>query len=166
MSTLATIGYEGATIADFVATLRSDGVEMLIDVRDVPVSRKPGFSKTALARRLDEAGIRYVHLRDLGNPKPGRLAGKQGDMQTFARIFRDHMAGDAAQRALDTALDIAGRASACLLCFERDPLRCHRTMVAEEMARRRGIEIRHLAVRHGLAETAERGAAAPGDGVH
>ena len=153
---IATIGYEGSTVEQVIETLRSADVQVLIDVRDVPVSRKPGFSKKALAQLLGRSGVEYVHLRALGNPKPGRIAGKHGDMQTFERIFRDHLNGEPAQQALETALDIASRTRACLLCFERDHSRCHRAMVAEEMARRRAIRIQHLLVCRTGAEVAVR----------
>ena len=153
---IATIGYEGSTVEQVIETLKSADVQVLIDVRDVPVSRKPGFSKTALARLLGQGGVDYVHLRALGNPKPGRVAGKHGDMQAFERIFRDHLNGEPAQQALETALDIASRTRACLLCFERDHTRCHRAMVAEEMARRRGIRIHHLLAHRRGADAADR----------
>lgn len=152
MSTLLTIGYEGSTIEDFVATLKLANVQVLIDIRDVPVSRKRGFSKKALAETLLDAGVRYIHLRDLGDPKPGREAAKRGDMQTFQRIFRAHLESDDAQIALQQALDMTSGARACLLCFERDHCGCHRKIVAEEMANRESIQIRHIGVRHGLAK--------------
>lgn len=157
MSTVLTIGYEGATIEDFVATLKIADVQVLIDIRDVPVSRKRGFSKKALTAILESAGLEYVHLRDLGDPKPGREAAKRGDMKAFQRIFRAHMEGMDAQEALAQALDITARARACLLCFERDHSSCHRAIVAEEMASREAIHVRHIGVRHGLAEETDYG---------
>lgn len=154
MGTILTIGYEGSTIEDFVATLKLAGVQVLIDIRDVPVSRKRGFSKKALSATLEGAGVGYVHLRDLGDPKPGRDAARRGDMQTFERIFRAHLEGTAAQEALEQAVEITSGVRACLLCFERDHSGCHRAIVAEEMADREAFQIRHLGVRHGLAEEA------------
>lgn len=139
---LLTIGYEGTTIEDFVPALKLAGVQVLIDIRDVPVSRKRGFSKTALARSMEEAGIEYVHLRDLGDPKPGREAARRGDMQTFERVFRSHMETDRARAALRHAIRIASDSRACLLCFERDHCGCHRTIVAEKMA----MKVRHLEI--------------------
>ena len=152
MSTILTIGYEGSTIEDFVATLKLADVQVLIDIRDVPVSRKRGFSKKALAATLGNAGVEYVHLRDLGDPKPGREAARRGNMEAFERIFRAHLEGREAQEALEEALDISSEVCACLLCYERDHAGCHRTIVAEEMANRNAIPIRHLGVRHGLGE--------------
>ena len=105
MRSLFTIGYEGASIADFVATLRAVNVDVLIDVRDVPISRKPGFSKRVLAQRLGDVGIEYVHLRDLGDPKPGRDAARRGDFKEFERIFREHLEREKSQIALSEAVD-------------------------------------------------------------
>lgn len=157
MRTVLTIGYEGASIEDLVATLKLSDVQVLVDIRDVPVSRKRGFSKRALAETLEGAGLEYLHLRALGDPKPGREAARRGDMKTFERIFRDHLRGAEAQGALVQALDITTRARACLLCFERDHSRCHRIIVAEEMASREAIQVRHIGVRHGIAEKTDHG---------
>lgn len=73
-----TIGYEGATVAEFIAALTGAGVERLIDVRALPLSRRPGFSKTALKAALHEAGIECVYLRALGTPADGRDAARAG----------------------------------------------------------------------------------------
>lgn len=154
MKTILTIGYEGSIIEDFVATLKSADVQVLIDIREVPVSRKRGFSKKALSATLEGAGVDYVHLRDLGDPKPGRDAAKRGDMQTFERIFRAHLKGRAAQEALEQAVELTSGGRACLLCFECDHFGCHRAIVAAEMADREAFQIRHLGVRRGLAEEA------------
>lgn len=153
MGIIFTIGYEGSIIEDFVATLKLTDVHVLIDIREVPVSRKRGFSKKALSTTLERAGITYVHLRDLGDPKPGRDAARRGDRQTFERIFRAHLKGRAAREALNQALEITSPGvRACLLCFERDHSGCHRAIVAAEMANREAFQISHLGVRHGLAE--------------
>lgn len=151
MSTLLTIGYEGALIDDFVATLKLANVDVLIDIRDVPVSRKRGFSKKSLARALESAGLDYIHLRDLGDPKPGRDAARRGDIEAFERIFRAHLARDVSQEALTKAVEIATRVRASLLCFERNHAHCHRSIVAEAMGDREPFEVRHLGVRHGIA---------------
>ena len=111
----------------------------LIDIRDVPVSRKRGFSKKALSATLEGAGVGYVHLRDLGDPKPGRDAARRGDMQTFERIFRAHLEGREAQEALEQAVEITSGVRACLLCFERDHSGCHRAIVAAENGGSRSI---------------------------
>lgn len=155
MSTILTIGYEKSSIEDFVATLRLSEVDVLVDIRDVPASRKRGFSKRALSDAVTNVGLHYIHFRELGDPKPGRDAAKRGDVEVFERIFRSHLMGEAAQAALEEVLDIASRARVCLLCFERDHSCCHRAIVAEELASREDFGIRHLGVRHGLARELE-----------
>ena len=146
MPKLATIGYEGTTIGAVLAALRDADVGLLIDVRAVPQSRKPGFSKRQLAAALDEAGISYVHLQGLGTPKPGRDAVRAGHPERMEVIFRDHMTSDRAQADLAQAKQLARERSACLLCFERDHNTCHRRLVAEMMVAETRQPVVHLAV--------------------
>lgn len=152
MGALLTIGYEGASIGDFIASLMAANVKVVIDVREVPVSRKRGFSKNSLSKALTSVGIEYVHLRELGDPKPGREAARSGDIVAFRRIFRAHMARIESQEALAQAAQIARRAKACLLCFEREHALCHRTIVADAIVKRESMKIRHIGVREGLAK--------------
>ena len=143
---LLTIGYEGCTIDGVLDTLRAAGVGLLIDVRAVPASRKPGFSKRQLAAGLDAAGIRYVHLQGLGTPKPGRDAARAGRPDRMEVIFREHMTSDRAQAELAEAKVLARGNRACLLCFERDHNQCHRRLVAEMITEETGQPVIHLAV--------------------
>ncbi len=147
MSDLLTIGYEGCTIDDVLAELRAARVGLLIDVRAVPQSRKPGFSKRQLAAGLDEQGIAYVHLQGLGTPKPGRDAVRAGHPERMEPIFREHMTSDRAQADLANARQLARGARACLLCFEQDPMTCHRRFVAEMVSAETGQAIVHLHAR-------------------
>jgi uncharacterized protein (DUF488 family) len=140
-----TIGYEGATLADVLAALERARVEVLIDVRAVPRSRKPGFSGRMLAASAEADGIGYRHLQRLGTPKPGRDAARAGDAAGMAAIFNAHMTGDEPQAALAEAIGLAQERRCCLLCFERDPHFCHRTIVAGMIASRTGQGIVHLA---------------------
>jgi uncharacterized protein (DUF488 family) len=126
--------------------LRGAQVELLIDVRAVPQSRKPGFSKRQLAASLDEAGMRYVHLQGLGTPKPGRDAVRAGHPERMEVIFRAHMESDKAQVELAQATALAKEQRCCLLCFERDHTTCHRRLVAEMIQADTGQPITHLAV--------------------
>jgi len=146
MPELATIGYEGTTIDTVLTTLREAGVGLLIDVRAVPQSRKPGFSKRQLAAALDESGIAYVHLQALGTPKPGRDAVRAGHPETMEVIFRDHMTSDRAQAELAQAKQLARERPACLLCFERDHNTCHRRLVAEMIVAETRQSVVHLTV--------------------
>jgi uncharacterized protein (DUF488 family) len=143
---LLTIGYEGCTIADVLTELRAADVSLLIDVRAVPQSRKPGFSKRQLAAGLDEQGIGYVHLQALGTPKPGRDAVRAGHPERMEPIFREHMTSDRSQVELAQAKQLTIGTRACLLCFERDHMTCHRRFVAEMIAAETGQQITHLHV--------------------
>lgn len=144
MRELFTIGYEGCTIADLLGALKEARVGLLIDIRAVPRSRKPGFSKRQLAAALDEQGIRYVHLQALGTPKPGRDAVRAGHPERMETIFRAHMKGDQPQAELADAGGLAGGSRACLLCFEQDPMQCHRRIVADMIAADTGQRVMHL----------------------
>lgn len=139
MSVVYNIGYEGTDIQRFVDTLRTVGIECLVDVRAVPHSRKKGFSKKSLAVALESAGIRYVHLVDLGDPKEGRDAARAGDYAGFRRVYDEHLRGEAAQLALEELTQLALTEVCCMLCFERDPKTCHRSIVAERLVTK-GIE--------------------------
>jgi uncharacterized protein (DUF488 family) len=122
-----TIGYEGATQNDLIETLRTAGVEQVIDVRAVPLSRKPGFSKNVLAAGLKEAGIFYVHLKALGTPPDGREAARRGRLDVMERIYADQLATPEAALQAEQLRSLAKEKTSVLLCFERDPSRCHRT---------------------------------------
>jgi len=163
---LYTIGYEGAHIGDFIATLKVAGVESIVDIREVPVSRKPGFSKKALASRAEEAGFAYIHLRGLGDLKEGRDAARMGHYDKFRAIFHEHLRSDQAREELAVAIRVAIDSASCLLCFERDPKHYHRTIVAAEILKRSSLELRHLGVREGLAESKQEEFDRHGIGVH
>lgn len=141
---LLTIGYEGCTIQDVLGALVAAEVELLIDVRAMPRSRKPGFSKRQLAAGLDERGIPYIHLQGLGTPKAGRDAVRAGHPEIMETIFREHMTSDRAQADLARARSLAQEKRVCLLCFEQDPACCHRSIVAAMMAQANGQQIRNL----------------------
>ena len=126
-----TIGYEGTTMAEFLAALKSAGVERVIDVRALPLSRRPGFSKSSLAASLLEAGIGYVHLKALGTPKRGRDAAKKGDRVTLEEVYAGQLELPEAQAQAAQMLDLAGEKPSALLCFERDPCVCHRTLLLD-----------------------------------
>ena len=146
MSELATIGYEGADPGDFIATLRAAGITLVIDVRELPISRRKGFAKSALSASLKEAGIGYLHLKGLGTPKAGREAARSGDRETFARIFAGHMASAEAVADLARAAALVEAERVCLLCLEREPALCHRSIVAAAIAADSAVTIVHLVV--------------------
>jgi uncharacterized protein (DUF488 family) len=143
---LYTIGYEGSSIDDFIDTLIDVGIDHVIDVRDVPVSRKPGFSKSTLSERLSSSGISYTHLRALGDPPEGRAAMREGNRAKFVQIFSEQLNTVEAKAALEQALQIVKEQCAVLLCFERAPADCHRTIVGKELEQF-GVAIKNIGVR-------------------
>lgn len=140
MSTFYTIGYEGTDIERFVATLKLVGIEALADVRAVALSRKKGFSKAALRSRLEAEGIRYFHFVELGDPKPGRDAARAGQFAEFKRIYTSHLIQPQPQAAVGELSSLIGQATTCLLCFERDPKICHRSIVATQL-KKHGMDV-------------------------
>ena len=135
MHTVATIGYEGATVQGFLAALREARIEMLIDVRAVAMSRRPGFAKSRLAANLEDAGFEYLHLRGLGTPADGRAAARAGRYERMHEIFREHLATPVAQADLATLVGIVKSGKrVCLMCFETDPRHCHRSLVVAALA--------------------------------
>jgi uncharacterized protein (DUF488 family) len=128
-------GYEGVDLDAFVTRLGEQRIDVLVDVRLTPISRKRGFSKTALSDAVISAGVDYVHLRGLGNPKTNR-AGFGGNLQELAEA-RDRYAAlltdDAAEAALDELVELAKRQRVAVMCFEADEQRCHRDVVLHQV---------------------------------
>jgi uncharacterized protein (DUF488 family) len=143
-SPLFTIGYEGATPERLIGRLKEAGVTTLVDVRELPNSRRPGFSKRALSEALQRAGIGYHHVRALGTPPEGRAAARAGRSAEMRRIFGARLAGTEGQAAVAELAAQAREGRICLLCLEADPARCHRTLVAEAVASQGGVAIVHL----------------------
>ena len=140
--TLYTIGYEGLALEGFLGLLTAHGVEHLLDIRDVPLSRKSGFSKTALAAAVEFAGIRYSHVKALGCPKSIRDRHRaDGDWAQYVRSFETYLATQGA--AIETLRATAARSRTCLLCYEADATRCHRSFVAEAVTSSAGT-ISHI----------------------
>lgn len=135
---LCSIGYEKARLGDLVATLAAAGAAVLLDVRDRPISRRPGFSKRQLAAAIEAAGMRYVHLAALGTPPEGRLAARKREWARFWGIVDEKLARPEAELDLVRAADIARGAPSCLICYEADWRACHRSRIADILARRHG----------------------------
>ena len=129
-----TIGYEGATVGEFLAALKVAGVERVIDVRALPLSRRPGFSKTPLSGVLEEAGIEYVHLKALGTPGEGRAAARGGRHEDLKRIYAGQLELPEAMVQSAQMLDLAAEKPSALLCMEREPAHCHRTLLLSAVA--------------------------------
>jgi len=124
-----TIGYEAATVDEVLDALRAAGVEQVADIRAVAASRRPGFAKTALAANLASANIRYRHFRALGTPKEGRDAAKKGDRTTLERVYAGQLELPQAQAEAEMVKAMAAERPTALLCFERDPSMCHRSLL-------------------------------------
>jgi uncharacterized protein (DUF488 family) len=145
MAPLLTIGYEQTPAKAVLDELARAKVGLLVDVRAVAASRRPGFSKRQLAAGLDERGIRYLHLRGLGTPKEGRLAARRGDVAKLFDVYQSHLATPQARAELDELAALAcSEPRLCLLCYERDPRHCHRQWVAEIIHERTGVAVEHL----------------------
>ena len=152
MPPLLTIGYEHATASAVLHELAQAAVGLVVDVRAVAASRRPGFSKRQLAAALDERGIGYLHLRGLGTPKEGRLAARAGQIETLFRIYDAHLATAQAREELDELTELVGSGRrVCLLCYERDPDHCHRQRIAALLHERIGVAIEHLFAAPSLA---------------
>ena len=145
MFAVATIGYEGATISTFQDALRTAGIDLLVDVRALASSRRPGFAKTRLAANAKEAGAEYLHLRALGTPSDGRAAARAGRHDEMRRIFRQQLATPGAKDELALVADLVRQGRRiCLLCFEARPEHCHRSLVADALSALVPVTIVHL----------------------
>jgi uncharacterized protein (DUF488 family) len=145
MTTVFTIGYENhATPDSLIETLRDAGVRRLVDVRELPLSRKRGFSKTSLAAALEDADIEYQHVRALGNPKPYRDLYKAGRVAEGERRYRKHL-HNGSYRSLIELGETLDDGATCLLCFEAAHEACHRRVIIEALEERLGdVEVVHL----------------------
>jgi uncharacterized protein (DUF488 family) len=135
MPTAESVGYEGRSIEEFIADLRGRKIDVLVDLRLNAVSRRPGFSKSALGRALDGAGIEYVHLRALGNPKENRPAFAGKNVDRGRARYRNLLSEPGPAEALEQLRDLAACKHVALMCFERDEQRCHRLVVVDELTR-------------------------------
>lgn len=138
-----TVGYEGSGLADFLRVVAQAGVRRVVDVREMPLSRKRGFSKTPLALALETAGIGYLHMRSLGCPKPirDRYRAVQ-DWGAYTASFMEYLGTQAT--AIDELARLCAEQPSAVLCYEADPGRCHRTYVARAAAAVVGGEVLHI----------------------
>jgi uncharacterized protein (DUF488 family) len=142
---LFTIGYEQTPAKSVLDELEQAGVKLLVDVRAVASSRRPGFSKSQLAAGLDERGIAYVHLRGLGTPKEGRLAARAGQYDTLKKIYAKHLKTPQAKEELEELSALVKKSGpVCILCYERDHRHCHRRWIAEIIEQRDEVRVDNL----------------------
>jgi len=143
---LFTIGYEQTPAKAVLDELEQAGVKLLVDVRAIASSRRPGFSKNQLAAGLDARGISYLHLRGLGTPKDGRVAARSGQFDTLHKIYAKHLKTPQAKEELDELSALVRKSGpVCILCYERDHLHCHRRWIAEIIEARDGARVENLA---------------------
>lgn len=164
MRNIFTIGYEGATLSDFLATLDLAGVDTLLDVREIPTSRRRGFSKSALSAALLDAGFGYRHERRLGSPTKIRHRLRQD--KNYTKFFRDFRCYLNTQTDLLDELIRSMAGNVALMCYERDPNTCHRHIVAGVMESLTGKPARHLGVKHNVSREGPRAASSHlGEGI-
>jgi uncharacterized protein (DUF488 family) len=143
---LYTIGYEQTPARAVLDELEQAGIKLLVDVRAVAASRRPGFSKNQLKAGLDERGISYLHLRGLGTPKDGRIAARSGQFDALHKIYTKHLKTPQAREELDELSALVQKSGpVCILCYERDHLHCHRRWIAEIIEERDGVKVENLA---------------------
>jgi len=141
--TVFTIGYEGLNIDAFMSLLAEHGVDTVVDIRELPLSRKPGFSKKALSSVLNLSGLEYVHMVDLGCPRPVRDRYREdGNWKRYTDGFLKHLKTQEA--AIAELSELAGSSSCALLCYEADFNLCHRSMVANAVRDRCGADVEHI----------------------
>lgn len=156
--TLFTFGYEGLSIGQFLSRLEEVGVKAVFDVRQLPLSRKRGFSKSALSQELHESGIVYAHLPAFGCPKPIRDRYKiDGNWPQYAKSFNSYLAGQA--EPIAELAQLASKTTACLICFEADFNHCHRSLVARAVAHAGGPSAVHLTIKTEIPELRRHAAA-------
>lgn len=142
--TVFTIGYEGLDIDTFMSMLRKQDIETVVDVRELPLSRKRGFSKRALSEVLSDAGLGYVHMAALGCPKPVRNRYREdGDWKRYTHGFVSHLKTQ--QDAIVELAQLATSTQCALLCYEADHNFCHRSMVATAVQEHSGAKVHHIA---------------------
>jgi uncharacterized protein (DUF488 family) len=142
---LFTIGYEQTPAKAVLDELERTGVKLLVDVRAVAASRRPGFSKNQLAAGLQERGISYLHLRGLGTPKDGRDAARGGKFDVLHKIYAKHLKTPQAKEELDELSALVRKSGpVCILCYERDHLHCHRRWIAEIIEARDKVKVENL----------------------
>lgn len=132
------VGYEGCDLDSFIRRLRGEGVTLLIDVRLTPISRKRGFSKTALSQALADSAIAYQHMRELGNPKWNRagFAGDPGELGAARATYARLLDQDQARECVERIADATRRGKVAVMCFEADECRCHRDLVLRAVRER------------------------------
>jgi uncharacterized protein (DUF488 family) len=148
---LFTLGYEGLDADQFIGILLDAGVKTVVDVRELPLSRKKGFSKSAFSAALIEKGIAYLHAPALGCPKEIRMQyHADSDWSGYSKAFLAYLAGQTA--TVVELAELSASTNACLVCFEADFTRCHRTYVARAARKMGAPDVVHLTARTAIPD--------------
>lgn len=142
---LFTMGYEGREIDEFVERLKQYDISCLIDVREMPLSRKKGFSKSALGERLQQEHIEYIHIKALGCPSPIRNKVKaDGDYDWFFKAYSEYLSDN--MEVVAGLREYISNGNVCLMCYERSHEECHRSVVANKIKEYygKGVQVRHI----------------------
>lgn len=138
---VGSVGYERHKDHNaFARHLRAAGVERLVDVRELPISRRRGYAKTALAQAMSDVGVEYVHIKALGNPKPYRDLYKSGHVEEGRRSYEQFLLTER-QEALHELVPLLREKRSALMCVEHDPAVCHRTVIVEALRRKLGLRL-------------------------
>lgn len=143
--TVYTTGYEGRDITEFLEHLDTFNIQRVVDVREIPLSRKKGFSKNILQQRLAEHNIDYIHIKSLGSPSYLRKKVYQDkNFESFFEEYEKHL--ESCRDSLEELYKVVNEKLSCLLCFEREYTNCHRSVVANKVSRINGttLEIKHI----------------------
>lgn len=128
-----TTGYEKRDIFGFVENLQRHNIKTLIDVRELPISRKTGFSKSKLTEYLHNSNIKYIHIRELGSPKALRTQlYEDSNYEVFFKGYRKYLKSKI-DIVEDLYHELITNELCCIMCYERNPSQCHRTVVAEKI---------------------------------
>jgi len=142
---LYTIGYESKSVDDLISQLKSHNIATLVDVREIPISRKRGFSKTVFSEYLNKSGIEYIHLKKLGSPKIIRKELKQN--KDYISFFKKYIEYIQLQKdILNDLYKIILNKNCCIMCYEDSPSKCHRKIICDEIENidGNGLLIEHL----------------------
>jgi len=145
-SIVATIGYEGGSVENYLNRLIESDIRVLVDVRKNPISRKYGFSKNTLAKLLSRVGVEYIHIPELGIESTDRKnLNTQNDYDRLFNSYERTVLKDQ-KEALNQVLDLyEDKKRIALTCFEKEHIQCHRSRIANKlMDINGGLEVQHL----------------------
>jgi Protein of unknown function, DUF488 len=138
---VGSIGYElHKDHLAFAQHVQAAGVERLIDVRELPISRRRGYAKSALAQAMTDVNVEYLHIKALGNPKPFRDLYKSGHVEEGRRCYEEHLLGER-RDALEDLVPLLREKRCALMCVEHDPATCHRTVIVEALRDQLGLTL-------------------------